>query len=93
MNSHTTERFWKAYQTLPPHVQRKARETYQLWKQNPYHPSLQFKQIHQSKQIYSVRIGIGWRAVGVKDKDTMVWFWIGSHAEYDKIDATTIDKY
>jgi hypothetical protein len=56
-----------------------------MWKQNPYHPSLQFKPIHPSKPIYSVRIGIGWRAVGVKDNDTMVWFWIGSHEEYNNL--------
>ena len=85
MNSQATERFWKAYQNLPPHIQRKARETYQLWQQNPYHPSLQFKQIHPTKPIYSVRVGIGWRTMGIKSNDTMVWFWIGSHAEYDRL--------
>ena len=85
MTSHTTERFWKAFEELPRHIQRKARETYQLWRQNPYHPSLQFKQVHTREPIYSVRVGIGWRAVGVKSEDTMVWFWIGSHAEYDKL--------
>ena len=56
-----------------------------MWKQNPYHPSLQFKPIHPSKPIYSVRIGIGWRAVEVKDNDTIVWFWIGSHEEYNNL--------
>lgn len=85
MKSHATKRFRKAFQDLPPHIQRKARETYQFWKQNPYHPGLQFKQIHARKPIYSVRIGIGWRAVGVKDGETMVWFWIGSHADYDNL--------
>jgi mRNA-degrading endonuclease RelE of RelBE toxin-antitoxin system len=85
VTSQTTERFRKAYQNLPPHVQRKARKIYQLWKQNPHHPSLQFKQIHPSKEIYSVRIGIGWRTVGIKSDDVMVWFWIGSHAEYDNL--------
>ncbi len=85
MNSHTTERFWKAFEKLPSYIQRKARETYQVWKQNPYQPSLQFKPIHPSKPIYSVRIGIGWRAVGVKDNDTVVWFWIGSHEEYNNL--------
>jgi hypothetical protein len=36
--------------------------------------------------VYSVRAGIGWRAVGVmKNSDTIVWFWIGSHSEYDKL--------
>jgi hypothetical protein len=70
---------------LPPHVQRKAREAYQSWRLNPQHPGLQFKQVHTHKPVYSVRIGIGWRALGVKSDDTMVWFWIGSHADYDKL--------
>jgi hypothetical protein len=30
-------------------------------------------------------VGLGWRAVGVRDGDTMVWFWIGSHADYDRL--------
>ena len=35
--------------------------------------------------IYSVRIGKGYRAVGQRDKKGILWFWIGSHAEYDKL--------
>ena len=85
MNSQTTERFWKAYSKLPTHIRRKARETYRLWQENPGHPGLQFKQVHQTKPIYSVRVSIGWRAVGVKENETMIWFWIGSHADYDKL--------
>jgi hypothetical protein len=49
------------------------------------HPSLQFKRVHASEPIYSVRAGLGWRAVGVRSDDAMVWFWIGSHAEYDRL--------
>jgi hypothetical protein len=52
---------------------------------DPSHPSLQFKRVHAKEPIYSVRIGLGWRAVGVRSDDTVVWFWIGSHAEYDKL--------
>jgi hypothetical protein len=83
--SRTTKRFREAFAELPSHVQRKAREAYRLWQQNPQHPSLQFKQIHTREPIYSVRVGIGWRALGVKSDDAMVWFWIGSHAGYDKL--------
>jgi len=72
--SSVTERFWKAFDKLPPHVQRKARTAYQLWKAEPFHPTLQFKKIHAVRPIYSVRIGIGWRAVGVKEADKMIWF-------------------
>jgi hypothetical protein len=85
VTSHTTERFRKAFQSLPSHVQRKARAAYRLWQQDHWHASLQFKQVHDSRPIYSVRIGIGWRALGVTTDDTIIWFWIGSHAEYDNI--------
>jgi hypothetical protein len=85
MTSHTTNRFRKALQQLPPHIQRQARAAYRLWQQNPGHKSLHFKQVHASRSIYSVRIGLGWRALGVKREDEMIWFWIGSHADYDKL--------
>ena len=85
MKSHANEKFWKALEKLPAHIQRRAREAYRLWQDNPHHPSLQFKQIHSVKPIFSVRVGIGWRAVGIKEDEIMIWFWIGSHAEYDKL--------
>lgn len=87
MISHTTERFRKAFRKLPKSVQRQAKEAYKFFSKNPYHPSLRFKQIHSQKQIYSVRVGLGYRAVGVRDGDDIVWFWIGSHADYDKLIA------
>ena len=85
MNSVTTERFRKAYSNLPVNIREAAKKTFQLWKKNPSHPGLRFKQVHKSKPVYSVRIGIGWRAVGIREADTMIWFWIGSHSEYDKL--------
>lgn len=85
MISITTERFRKAYSELPPHIQDSARKAYKLWKINPRHPSLQFKQIHNTKPIYSVRIALAWRSIGVKQSNTIIWFWIGSHADYDKM--------
>lgn len=85
MKSHTTERFRKMLQQLPEQIRRQAREAYKLFKQNPYHPSLRFKQIHPTKPVYSVRINIDYRAVGTRDGDEIVWFWIGSHTEYEKL--------
>ncbi len=85
MKSYTTERFRKAFKALPERVRRQAREAYKLFEQNPYHPSLHFKPIHPTRPIYSVRIGRDYRALGVSDGDEIVWFWIGSHAEYDKL--------
>ena len=49
------------------------------------HPSLDFKRVGKNVSVYSVRVGIGWRALGLKENDVVVWFWIGSHAEYDRL--------
>jgi len=46
---------------------------------------LYFKQIHGRAPVYSVRIALGWRALAVRSGDEYVWFWIGSHADYDKV--------
>ena len=88
MNSVTTERFRRAYDRLPEHIQEQARKAYRIWKKDTSHPSVQFKQIHKNEPIYSVRITLSYRALGVKDKNTIIWFWIGSHAEYDKLVAS-----
>jgi hypothetical protein len=72
---------------LPADVQRRARQTYKLWKQNSNHPGLHFKQVHDKEPIYSVRIGLSYRALGIKKDDTMIWFWIGSHEEYNNLVA------
>jgi len=87
MKSHTTERFRKAFQDLPAEIQEQARKAYKLFKQNPRHPGLRFKRVHPSQAIYSVRAGLGYRALGVRDGDNIIWFWIGSHADYDKLVA------
>jgi hypothetical protein len=70
---------------LPEQVRRQAREAYKLFAQNPYHPSLHFKQVHPTRSIYSVRISIEYRALGVQEEGEIIWFWIGSHADYDKL--------
>ena len=85
MKSRTTERFRKAFAPIPAQVQRQAREAYKLFLQKPYYPSLRFKPVHPTKPIYSVRINIAYRAVGILEDDDILWFWIGPHAEYDKL--------
>ena len=85
MNSRGTPRFWAAYRELPEPVREAARKAYQLFRENPSHPSLQFKKIHASERIYSVRVTLGYRAVGLVEEDGVTWFWIGSHADYDKL--------
>jgi len=85
MNSHTTDKFRKAFAELPADVQKQAQQAYRLFIENPYHPSLHFKPIHPTRPIYSVRIRLDYRAVGVRDGDDIIWYWVGSHAEYDNL--------
>ena len=85
MISLATPRFWKSFEKLPEEVQEQAKKTYELWQRDPYHDSLQFKRIHSKRLVYSVRIGMHWRAIGIKDADTLTWFWIGSHSDFDTL--------
>ena len=86
MNSHTNRRFRELLAALPEYVQQQADDAYALFQQNPSHPGLRFKQIDSGPpSIYSARVGIGYRAVGALRGDTVVWFWIGSHADYDQL--------
>ena len=85
MKSVTSTKFRKYLEKLPSHIRTKARGAYHLWLENPYHPSLQYKQIHSSNPIFAVRISLGYRALGILEDDTMVWFWIGSHEEYNSM--------
>ena len=85
MNSHTSEKFRKAFAELPADVQNQARRAYRLFIKNPQHPSLRFKSIHPTRSIYSVRVGLNYRAVGVREGEDIIWYWIGPHGEYDQL--------
>ena len=85
MQSHTTEAFRVLLAAAPAAIQAKAQSAYRLWAQNPAHPSLRFKKVHNTLPIYSVRIDRDWRAVGILKEGAMVWFWIGSHGEYERL--------
>jgi hypothetical protein len=87
MKSSRTNNFRKLFVKLPQRIKETAKKNYELWKANPFHSSLEFKEVKPKEKIWSVRVGIGWRALGVMkaEEEKIVWFWIGSHAEYDKI--------
>ena len=85
MRSKTTVRFRKAFAILPKQVQDQAQESYRQFKQDPWHPSLRFKRVHPIVPIFSVRVSKGYRAVGQRTKYGIVWFWIGSHSDYEKL--------
>ena len=80
---YTTQRFWQCYGSLPVNIQRSADRSYELLKADPSHPSLHFKKI--GNEYWSVRIGLNYRALGVDVNKGILWFWIGNHAQYDKL--------
>ena len=78
-------RFWWHYRQLPETVQQLADKNFDLLRANASHPSLHFKKIGRKKQLWSARVGDHYRALGLDKPEGVVWFWIGTHAEYDLI--------
>ena len=85
MISHTTERFRKLLGELPKEIQKQVREAYLQFEKDPYHPGLHFKRVHSKRPIYSIRISKDYRALGIQQDSAIIWFWIGSHSDYDKM--------
>lgn len=92
MISRTTKTFWRHFDSLPLNVRRQAFRSYVRWRENNNHPGLQYKCVSIKHAVYSVRIGIHYRALGYRDslggEATLTWFWIGSHADYDRLLAS-----
>ena len=82
MNHHASPDFWAHYRALPAPVQELADKAFDLLKADPKHPSLHFKKVGR---FWSARVGLHHRAVAVEAPDGIVWFWIGTHAQYDKL--------
>ena len=85
MNSVTTDQFRQLYLQAPLERRRKIERAYQLWRDNPSHPSLRFKKVHATLPIYSARVDLDWRAVGLLKDGTLIWFWVGSHTAYESL--------
>jgi hypothetical protein len=73
------------FANLPEEVQTEANRAYRLFQANPSHPGLHFKKLEGEQQIYSARIGLAYRALAVMEDNRAVWYWIGSHSEYDRL--------
>ena len=89
MKHYTSSDFWDLYQTLPTEIRKLADKNYELLKANPRHPSLQLKRI---EELWSVRVGQNYRAVGIDAPDGIQWIWIGSHADYDRLIAPQAER-
>ncbi|MBW4597998.1 MAG: hypothetical protein KME46_35135 [Brasilonema angustatum HA4187-MV1] len=86
MKSSVTKTFRKRLDRLPTAVQEQAEKAYELWHEDPYDNSLQFKRVSQRQPIYSARISIDYRVLRLLESDDHIyWFWIGAHDEYDEL--------
>lgn len=85
MKSSATITFRKRLNNLPVLVQGQAAKAYTLWREDPYHPSLQFKRVSQRQPIYSIRISLNYRVLGLLESNHIYWYWIGTHDEYDDL--------
>lgn len=85
MKHFTLPRFWKCYNALPEQVQKLADKNYALLRTDSLHPSLHFKKVGKHRHLWSARVGEHYRALGLDKPEGIVWFWIGTHAEYDDL--------
>jgi len=82
LTHHASPDFWTCYRALPASIQQLSDRAFALLKADQHHPSLHFKKVGR---FWSARVGLHHRAVGVEAPDGIVWFWIGTHAGYDKL--------
>ena len=88
MKSKRTRNFKKLFDELPDHIKENSKKQYQLFVENPAHPSLRTKLIGSTRnkkyKVYEVTVSMGYRATYFVDDDVYVWFWIGTHSSFDK---------
>ena len=82
MQHRTTKGFRKAYQNLPSDIRLLADKSFALLKADAKHPSLHFKKVPTG---WSARVGLQHRALAIERNYGFLWVWIGTHAEYDKL--------
>lgn len=82
MKYKTYPSFWKTYESLDNEIKKQAKKSFELWRENPFHPSLHFKCVNKEENVWSLRISRRYRALCIYENDTVIWFWIGNHNDY-----------
>jgi hypothetical protein len=85
--SQATASFWKCLNGLPRNDLEAANKAYTLFMRDSGHRSLRFKKLEGHSNVWSVRVTLDLRAVAHRDGDTVTWFWIGTHKEFDHLFA------
>jgi hypothetical protein len=84
VNNHTNADFWGMYSKLPKELKAASKEKFKLFLKDPRHPSLRFKPLKKDPDLWSVRVNISIRAVCYRKGEDLYWYWIGTHAEFDR---------
>jgi hypothetical protein len=74
--------FWRLYAKLPAEIRQAADKQFEIFEQNPAHPSLHLKQVGE---LWSVRITDAYRALALRETNIFHWFWIGAHDQYERL--------
>lgn len=74
-----------AHAGLDDRARQAARRAYAQFARDPGHPSLRFKKLGGYDHIWSVRVNEQYRAVGERSGDTIIWVWLGTHNDFDKL--------
>lgn len=84
-----TKGFRDMFDRLPKRIQRLAAGQFQLFLRDPSHPSLRWHRVKDSDKgshkngSVSVSVNMQYRALYYPDDDRNIWYWIGTHAEFD----------
>lgn len=84
MRSRRTTQFLGLYRALPREIRATARRAYQVFRENPAHPGLRLERLRSDPRAWAVRITRDYRAVALRTGDDWLWFWIGTHNEFDR---------
>ena len=84
MKSRVKKAFWKLFDALSPEIQRQAYEAYEQFQHDPFSPGLNFEEVNKRVGLWSARVNDNVRVLGYREGDEIIWFWIGTHAEYER---------
>ena len=84
MTSRTAPEFWQLYRELPPEIKAAARKAYASFLHDQRHASLRLERLRSDPRAWAVRITRDYRAVALRSGDDWLWFWIGTHKEFDR---------
>ena len=83
-----TPAFDDCLKRLPIEVQKAAKQNYDKLLANPQSVGLKtMPQTPGRYQVYSAQVGRAYRSLAIKVDNYYIWYWIGSHENYNNVKA------